>query len=441
MDRYSRQQRIEGWDQSRLSAATLGIAGSGRVAFLTALMATAMGFGRIILLGKPRCHTDSSGTLKGLINASAEEWGRFLHDVNPEVDVFPIWDGLSPARLGRIPELDGLIAAGNDRDCWELAAHYASEGGDALAAGSAGQVAICGPPRIDAIVEHLFQLPESPIMSQIAAGLLVDDIRKMLLPLPHEVSAEHNTTRRCVSFPALGRPQSGTPSRRALPRGSAVTVIGAGALANWFGIGLGLADLPCTLHIYDEDEIEETNLNRQVLFSGAVGRPKGPTLAARLDRLFAAMRTYGYGMHVEEQRRDQVAASPVLASCPDNFGVRALANDWVRNSQTGVLINGGTSAWGGSAMTYAPGDTCCLSCLMDIDGLASRETETQACGRVVEASVVTSNAIVGALMAAAVRDLFAGKVRRGIWEYDSRSEGERIGVHSIRPPCDCHLKR
>lgn len=91
-------------------------------------------------------------------------------------------------------------------------------------------------------------------------------------------------------------------------------------------------------------------------------------------------------------------------------------------------------------MTYAPGATCCLACLMDIEGLARRESEARGCARVAEASVVTSNAIVGALMAWAVRDLFAGKVRAGIWEYDGQAEGARLGVHSVRPPCSCHLK-
>jgi hypothetical protein len=171
------------------------------------------------------------------------------------------------------------------------------------------------------------------------------------------------------------------PARR-LAGGVGVTVIGAGALANWFGLSLGLS-------------------------LGLAG--------SRRDK---ASRLRG------------LAQTPVVASCPDNFEVRCLLNDWVRGSGGRVLVNGGTSAWGGSSMTYAPGTTCCLSCLMDIEGLARRESEAQGCGRVVEASVVTSNAIVGALMAWAVRELFRHRrVRAGIWEYDGPSAWRGRSAH------------
>ena len=51
MERYARQEAIPGWDQRRLSEATTAIAGNGPMALLTALMAAAMGFGRLVLIG------------------------------------------------------------------------------------------------------------------------------------------------------------------------------------------------------------------------------------------------------------------------------------------------------------------------------------------------------------------------------------------------------
>lgn len=442
MNRYARQEGIAGWDQSRLAGATVAIAGSGPLAFLSALMATAMGFGRLVLMGRPRGRGESAGTLPGLISSPVSAWARFLYAVNPQVEVFPICSSPTSSMLGRVPHLDGLIVAGNEPASWETAMRFAGEGGaPVVAGGSAGQVGIWGPPRLDRMVRRLQQLPESPVVSQIVAGLLVEDMRKALLPLPDEAGPSRE--RQCLALPALARGEvrGGRVPARRLGR-AGVTVIGAGALANWFGLSLGLTGSRQDLHIYDADEIEETNLNRQVLFAHAVGKPKAPTLAARLDRLFPSLNTYGYGLKIEKSRLEGLAETSVVASCPDNFEVRALVNDWVRGSGRRILVNGGTSAWGGSSMTYAPGATCCLSCLMDIDGLARRESEAQGCAGVAEASVVTSNAIVGALMAWAVRDLFTrGKVRAGIWEYDGKAEGARLGVHSIRPPCACHLKR
>ncbi len=201
-------------------------------------------------------------------------------------------------------------------------------------------------------------------------------------------------------------------------------------------MALGLSQAQTEVHIYDQDDIDETNLNRQVLFYKAVGQPKAPVLAARLQQLFPKMKLCGYGLAIDE-RSSQHLSAPLLVACPDNFAVRALLND-VACSRQKTLVNDGTSAMGGSCMTYAPQHTACLSCRLNIDELAQQERQARSCAQ-VEASVVTSNAITGALMAWKTRELGAGKVKAGIWEYDGRGRGVRVGVHSPRPPCGCHL--
>ena len=189
------------------------------------------------------------------------------------------------------------------------------------------------------------------------------------------------------------------------------------------------------MDFYDDDDIEETNLNRQVLFHGCVGQMKAPTLARRLRQLFPRVRASGYGLRLDESRQSLVQHAPLLAACPDSFVPRAMANRWACSQGT-MLVNGGTSALGGSCMAYAPRKTPCLSCLIGVDALARHETERVGCTQ-VEASVVTSNAIVGALMAWQTSQLARGQAESGIWEYDSRLAGVPIGVHSRRPPCRC----
>ena len=52
-------------------------------------------------------------------------------------------------------------------------------------------------------------------------------------------------------------------------------VVGAGALGNWLGASLALHSHGIgKLTIIDHDRVEETNLNRQVLFYGCVGELK-----------------------------------------------------------------------------------------------------------------------------------------------------------------------
>lgn len=55
--------------------------------------------------------------------------------------------------------------------------------------------------------------------------------------------------------------------------------------------------------------------------------------------------------------------------------------------------------------------------------------------------MVTSNAIAGAMMVWLLQEMLqGGRVRQGVWEYDSRGRDVRVGVHSQREGCACHLE-
>lgn len=77
------------------------------------------------------------------------------------------------------------------------------------------------------------------------------------------------------------------------------------------------------MHVYDGDTVDETNLNRQVLFYGAVGQPKATALAARLSRLFPRLQVNGYGLLVQGDTAQFLADKQVVAACPDNYGVHS----------------------------------------------------------------------------------------------------------------------
>jgi hypothetical protein len=174
-------------------------------------MATAMGFGQVVLMGRPMGRRGPAGTLPGLISSPVSDWARFLYAVNPQVEVFPICSSPTFNMLGRVPDLDGLIVAGNERAIWETARRFAGEErGPVVAGGSAGHVGIWGPPGLDGMARRLQQLPESPVVSQIVAGLLVEDMRRALLPLPDETGPIRE--RQYLALPALARGgQGGCP--------------------------------------------------------------------------------------------------------------------------------------------------------------------------------------------------------------------------------------
>ncbi|MEC8932285.1 MAG: hypothetical protein VYB08_12750 [Candidatus Latescibacterota bacterium] len=76
-------------------------------------------------------------------------------------------------------------------------------------------------------------------------------------------------------------------------------------------------------------------------------------------------------------------------------------------------MNGGTSPAGGACSTYVPGATPCLSCLLDLDRLIHHESAPAPVAKQVEASVVTSNAIAGAMMVWLLQEMLqGGRARR-----------------------------
>src|SRR5437870_10583026 len=63
---------------------------------------------------------------------------------------------------------------------------------------------------------------------------------------------------------------------------STVDIVGAGALGTPVGIGCALLGIG-TIHLYDRDVVEETNLNRQFLYTEKdIGKPKVKILSTKL---------------------------------------------------------------------------------------------------------------------------------------------------------------
>ena len=330
------------------------------------------------------------------------EPGQLLRRINPEVSVYAIQKKASLDLLDRVPDLGGVIVAGNDADALRLASEIEqSRSLPVVAGGSTGAIGFWGPPEMDNLSLRICGGSEWPLMSQIVAGLLVDEIRKAIMPLADEAGLTRGRQALALSrLPGLSEPEHQRPFRLQC---DGVALIGAGALGTWFGLAAGLLDLKLPIHVYDDDTIEETNLNRQVLFFDSVGRSKALVLASRLKALFPHLQLSGYGMRIDAGTIEYVPGRALLAACPDSFGARAFLNEVARDRRA-ALISGGTSA------TYVPGHTPCLSCLSDIDRLAMQETQSVGCTTHVETSVVTSNAITGALMAWGVREMLSGRV-------------------------------
>lgn len=142
-----------------------------------------------------------------------------------------------------------------------------------------------------------------------------------------------------------------------------VLVIGAGGLGSPSTLYLAAAGVG-TLGIVDCDQVDVSNLQRQVLYdTGSIARPK--TEAAR-DRLLALNPELNLIAHQVELRAANVigifAGYDVVLDGTDRFATRFLANDACVILRK-PLVSAAIHRFEGQALTYVPGRSPCYRCL------------------------------------------------------------------------------
>ncbi len=173
-------------------------------------------------------------------------------------------------------------------------------------------------------------------------------------------------------------------------------VVGAGGLGAPAALGLAAAGV-AHLTLLDHDEVDATNLGRQLLFGDAdVGRPKAVVLAEALRRRFPAHCYDPVPIRLDRANAlDLVRAHDVVIDGSDNFPTRFLASDACCEAGT-VLVHGAALRWLGQVMRIEPGRGPCLRCVFE------GEPPTGAAPTCAEAGVVSPLVgLVGAWMAEA----------------------------------------
>ncbi len=139
--------------------------------------------------------------------------------------------------------------------------------------------------------------------------------------------------------------------------------------------GLGAAALPYLaaagvgkLTIADFDTIDDTNLQRQIMFTEAdLGRNKAEVMASRLKAIHS-----GTDIRVITDKLDEAALTACLADadiildCCDNFATRQAVNAAAVATRT-PLVSGAAVRFEGQIAVYRPDldDTPCYACLFD----------------------------------------------------------------------------
>ncbi|RYG03293.1 MAG: molybdopterin-synthase adenylyltransferase MoeB [Chitinophagaceae bacterium] len=119
-----------------------------------------------------------------------------------------------------------------------------------------------------------------------------------------------------------------------------VLVIGAGGLSSPMLMYLAAAGIG-TIGIIDDDLVDESNLQRQVIFETAdIGKSKALTAAARLKSMNPLITVVPYHQRIDSSNAlDLIAGYDLVADGSDNFPTRYLVND-------ACLITGKPLAYG-----------------------------------------------------------------------------------------------
>lgn len=159
-------------------------------------------------------------------------------------------------------------------------------------------------------------------------------------------------------------------------RSSRVLVTGLGGLgsaASYYLVAAGVG----RVMLVDRDRVEETNLNRQILFStGDIGREKAYAAVDRLRLLNPEVHVEGHVIDVfSDEYESLVEKADVVVDGMDGWRQRLRINELAVKHRK-PLVHAAVESWYGQLMVVLPGETPCLHCLFS--GLGDRT-----CSRIV----------------------------------------------------------
>lgn len=144
--------------------------------------------------------------------------------------------------------------------------------------------------------------------------------------------------------------------------GAKVLVIGAGGLGSPVLMYLAAAGVG-TLGIVDGDEVDYSNLQRQIVHDTAnVGKPKVDSAAERIHQINPEVIVEKYAMFLTPDNiADVISHYDFVVEATDNFALKYLVNDTCVAMEKPFCL-GGILRFEGQVMTYLPG-TACYRCL------------------------------------------------------------------------------
>ncbi|WP_437807878.1 HesA/MoeB/ThiF family protein [Sorangium sp. So ce1078] len=210
-----------------------------------------------------------------------------------------------------------------------------------------------------------------------------------------------------------------------------VLLVGAGGIAAPAALALAAGGVR-ELRVVDDDQVEITNLHRQILFDADdVGRPKLEAFAEALRRRFPGLRVdRRHGRFAPSAAAGLMPGVSVVVDATDNFASRFLIADVCRLTRTPV-VHAAAIRWRTTVMAVAAEGGPCYRCLFedlptgDAPDCATAGVAGPVCG------------VAGAIAADRALAILAGdaSVYGRIATYDGLSDTLRSVPVAARPTC------
>jgi molybdopterin/thiamine biosynthesis adenylyltransferase len=409
-NRLDRQLRIEGWNQQALENAKIGVVGDDDLlASFYIMSASALGINNIVVIAPDV--DDRLIEIAKKINLHftlTRMKGFFTHPIMAElfkgcnliVDLSHY--GLANKLLiekgfrDRIPIIRGFCYEEDGKQGLKVFSYLKGREWQEL----------------DQIVST-YNLPnnhfDDGVLDIIITGIILEETKNLLM--------DQDASDDLISYNRLKIVQSNHQPK--------ILIVGSGALGIFVGLGLAYSGFS-NLTFMDPDNVEETNLNRQVLFYNAIGTSKAKTLSTKLNTLF------GIGSSAEMayfDRDSNIELYDAVFDCVDNFETRIVLSEKCKDQEK-ILISGGTSPNAGQVVTYNPEDDgptpAELLGMYDIVEKRHPETyqrERAACIYQPDPSVIMTNQIAAGFMVDSYRMLLEGQKPENVF-YDSMSNSK-----------------
>ncbi len=146
---------------------------------------------------------------------------------------------------------------------------------------------------------------------------------------------------------------------------SRVLIVGAGGLGSPIAMYLAAAGVG-TIGIVDDDNVDLTNLQRQIIHTTqSIGTPKTLSARERIEKLNPEIFVNTYCLRIDSENVKSIFEKyDFVLDATDNFETKFLVNDTCVEMGK-PFSHGGIVRFRGQLMTYVPGEGPCYRCIFE----------------------------------------------------------------------------